>query len=70
MMYGNNTMMMIMQMMGQAGGNPQAMVQEILRNNPQFAQQIQGKDVSRMAQDMLRQRGIDPAQIQNMFPRR
>lgn len=69
-MFNNPILMMIQQMMSRGGNNPQAMVQEILRNNPQFAQQIQGKDVSRMAQDMLRQRGIDPAQIQNMFPRR
>lgn len=69
-MFNNPIMTMISQMMNQAGTNPQAMVQRILQNNPQFAQQIQGKDVSKMAQDMLRQRGIDPTQIQNMFPRR
>lgn len=69
-MFNNPILMMIQQMMSRGGNNPQAMVQQILQNNPQFAQQIQGKDVSRMAQDMLRQRGIDPAQIQNMFPRR
>ena len=69
-MFNNPILMMIQQMMSRGGNNPQAMVQQILQNNPQFAQQIQGKDVSRMAQDMLRQRGIDPAQIQSMFPRR
>lgn len=69
-MFNNPILMMIQQMMSRGGNNPQAMVQQILQNNPQFAQQIQGKDVSKMAQDMLRQRGIDPAQIQNMFPRR
>ena len=69
-MFNNPIMTMISQMMNQAGANPQVMVQRILQNNPQFAQQIQGKDVSKMAQDMLRQRGIDPTQIQNMFPRR
>ena len=69
-MFNNPILMMIQQMMSRGGNNPQAMVQQILQNNPQFAQQIQGKDVSRMAQDMLRQRGIDPAQIQNIFPRR
>ena len=68
-MFNNPILMMIQQMMSRGGNNPQAMVQQILQNNPQFAQQIQGKDVSKMAQDMLRQRGIDPAQIQNMFPR-
>ena len=69
-MFNNPILMMIQQMMSRGGNNPQAMVQQILQNNPQFAQQIQGKDVSRMAQDMLRQRGIDPAQMQNMFSRR
>lgn len=69
-MFNNPIMSMIQQMVMRGGNNPQAMVQQILQNNPQFAQQIQGKDVSKMAQEMLRQRGIDPAQIQNMFPRR
>lgn len=69
-MFNNPIVSMIQQMMMSGGNNPQAMAEQILRNNPQFAQQIQGKDVSKMAQEMLRQRGIDPAQIQNMFPRR
>ena len=69
-MFNNPIMSMIQQMIMRGGNNPQAMVQQILQNNPQFAQQIQGKDVSKMAQDMLRQRGIDPAQIQSMFPKR
>ena len=69
-MFNNPIMTMISQMITRGGNNPQAMVQQILQNNPQFAQQIQGKDVSKMAQEMLRQRGIDPSQLQNMFPRR
>lgn len=67
----NNPIMgMIMQMMGQSGGNPQGMAQQILSQNPQFAQQIQGQNVPQMAQQMLRQRGIDPSMIQNMMGRR
>ena len=60
----------IMQMMGQGGGNPQAMVQQILSQNPDFAKQIQGQNVPQMAQQMLRQRGIDPNMIQQMMGRR
>mgnify|MGYP003326786702 CR=1 FL=1 len=33
----NNIMAMVMQMMGQSGGNPQAMAQQILSQNPEFA---------------------------------
>ena len=60
----------IMLMMGQGGGNPQAMVQQILSQNPDFAKQIQGQNVPQMAQQMLRQRGIDPNMIQQMMGRR
>ena len=66
----NPLMGTIMQMMGQSGGNPQAMVQQILSQNPEFAKQIQGQNVPQMAQQMLRQQGIDPAMIQNMMGRR
>ena len=60
----------IMQMMGQGGGNPQALVQQILSQNPDFAKQIQGQNVPQMAQQMLRQRGIDPNMIQQLMGRR
>lgn len=67
----NNPLMgMIMQMMGQSGGNPQGMAQQILAQNPEFARQLQGQNVPQMAQQMLRQQGIDPAMIQNMMGRR
>jgi isocitrate/isopropylmalate dehydrogenase len=66
----NPIMGSIMQMMGQGGGNPQAMVQQILSQNPEFAKQIQGQNVTQMAQQMLRQQGIDPGMIQNMMSRR
>ena len=70
MMYGNNPMMMIMQMMGQAGNNPQAFAQQILQQNPDFARQLQGQNIPQLAQNMLRQRGIDPNMIQNMMGKR
>lgn len=67
----NNPIMgMIMQMMGQSGGNPQAMAQQILSQNPEFARQLQGQNVPQMAQQMLRQQGIDPSMIQNMMGHR
>lgn len=66
----NPLMGTIMQMMGQSGGNPQAMAQQILSQNPEFAKQIQGQNVPQMAQQMLRQRGIDPNMIQQMIGRR
>ena len=66
----NPIMGSIMQMMGQGGGNPQAMVQQILSQNPEFAKQIQGQNVTQMAQQMLRQQRIDPGMIQNMMGRR
>lgn len=63
----NNIMTMVMQMMGQSGGNPQAMAQQILAQNPQFARQLQGQNVPQMAQHMLRQQGIDPGMIMQMM---
>lgn len=67
----NPIMAMIAQMMGQSGGNPQAMAQQILSQNPEFARQLQGQNVPQMAQNMLRQQGIDPnVLMQMMGPRR
>ena len=69
-MMNNPIMGMFMQLMGQSGGNPQAMAQQILQQNPEFARQLQGQNVPQMAQQMLRQQGIDPGMIQNMMGRR
>jgi ABC-type dipeptide/oligopeptide/nickel transport system ATPase subunit len=66
----NPMMQMISQMMSQGAANPQAMVEQILRQNPQFAQRIQGQNVQNMAQDLLKQRGIDPSSIQDMLRKR
>ena len=59
----NSLMQQLSMMLQQGGGNPQAYVNELLRRNPQFAQQIQGKNVQQMADEALRQRGIDPQQF-------
>lgn len=69
-MMNNPIMGMFMQLMGQSGGNPQAMAQQILQQNPEFARQLQGQNVPQMAQQMLRQQGIDPGVIQNMMGHR
>lgn len=63
MMNNNSLMQQLSMMLQQGGGNPQAYVNELLRRNPQFAQQIQGKNVQQMAEEALRQRGIDPQQF-------
>lgn len=53
----------MMAMMSQGAGNPQAYVQQLLQNNPQFAQQIHGRDVKQMAAQALQQMGINPQQF-------
>ena len=50
-------------MMQQGAGNPQAYVQELLRRNPQFAQQLQGQNPQTLASQYLRQMGIDHQQF-------
>ena len=56
----NAIMQQFAMMMQQGAGNPQAYVQELLRRNPQFAQQLQGQNPQTLASQYLRQMGIDP----------
>lgn len=63
MMNNHAIMQQVAMMMQQGGGNPQAYVQELLRRNPQFAQQIQGQNPQTLASQYLRQMGIDPQQF-------
>lgn len=63
MLDNNQIMKRVAMMMQQGGGNPQAYVQELLRRNPQFAQQIQGQNPQTLASQYLRQMGIDPQQF-------
>ena len=63
MMNNNQIMQQVAMMMQQAGANPQAYVQELIRRNPQFAQQIQGQNPQTLASQYLRQMGIDPQQF-------
>jgi ABC-type dipeptide/oligopeptide/nickel transport system ATPase subunit len=63
MMNNGAIMQQVAMMMQQGGANPQAYVQELLRRNPQFAQQIQGQNPQTLASQYLRQMGIDPQQF-------
>ncbi len=63
MLNNNSIMQQVAMMMQQGAGNPQAYVQELLRRNPQFAQQIQGQNPQTLASQYLRQMGIDPQQF-------
>lgn len=54
--------------------NPQIMVEQMMRNNPQMAQQLQaimqgGQNPTQLMMNMLQQRGIDPARIMNAMKR-
>jgi ABC-type dipeptide/oligopeptide/nickel transport system ATPase subunit len=59
-MQGNPFAQQLMTMMSQGGGNPQAYVQQLLQQNPQFARQIQGQNVQQMAAQALQRMGINP----------
>ena len=60
-------LMQSIQGMMQGGQNPQVLVNQILQQNPQFARMIQGQNVQQMAMEAMRQQGIDPNQIAQMF---
>lgn len=52
--------------------NPQAFIQQLSSRNPQAAQQIQqlinsGKNPKEACMNLMRQRGLDPAQIEQMI---
>lgn len=46
------------------GGNPQAMVQQIMQKNPQFAQMLQGQNPQAMATQMMQKMGMSQQDIQ------
>ena len=60
-------LMQSIQNMMRGGQNPQALANQILQQNPQFARMIHGQNVQQMAMDAMRQQGIDPNQIAQMF---
>ena len=63
--------MMGQNMLTQGGGNPQVIAQNILKNNPQFAQQLQGQNLQELAMQEMRRSGIEPRMfMNNMFGKR
>lgn len=63
----NPVEMMIQNMVRQSGGNMQAMAQNILKNNPQFANALQGQNLQELAMKEMRRSGIDPRMLNGMF---
>ena len=60
--------MMVQNMLRQGGGNPQIIAQNILKNNPQFAQQLQGQNLQELAMQEMRRSGLNPQMfMNNMF---
>ena len=66
---GMNPMALMQSIQGmiQGGQNPQVLANQILQQNPQFARMLQGQNVQQMAMEAMRQLGIDPNQIAQMF---
>lgn len=69
----NHPLMQLMRAM-QSGGNPEALVNQMLQQNPQIAQQIQalktqsgGKSYQEIAAQLAKQRGLDINQIEGML---
>lgn len=63
----NPIMIMLQNMANQSMGNGQQFAENILKQNPQFAQQIQGQDLKKTAMNLLRKNGIDPQSVVQMF---
>lgn len=64
----NPVEMMVQNMLRQGGGNPQIIAQNILKNNPQFAQQLQGQNLQELAMQEMRRSGLNPQMfMNNMF---
>lgn len=59
----------IMQLMAQGRNNPQAFVQTLLNNNPNFARALQGQNPQQLAMQELQRRGINPQQIMQLINR-
>lgn len=57
--------MMVQNMLRQAGNNPQAVVQNIMRNNPEFAKGLQGQNLQQLAMSEMQRRGINPQMFMN-----
>lgn len=64
----NGFVQMLQGMIRQGSNNPQAFVNGFLQQNPQFAQQLQGKNVQQEAATALLRMGFPPDQVRQMFP--
>lgn len=68
----NNPMLQILQAM-QMGRNPQMLMEQLARTNPQINQamtMMQGKspqEIRQMAENMCRERGTTPEQVMQML---
>lgn len=70
-MVNNPAEIIVQSLLKQGGGNVQNVAQNILKNNPQFAQQIQGQNLQELAMSEMRKRGINPQMFMNsMFGKR
>lgn len=63
----NPVEMMVQNMVRQSGGDIQSMAQNILRNNPQFANALQGQNLQELAMQEMRRSGINPKMLNGMF---
>ena len=62
---------MVQNMLRQGGENPQVIAQNILKNNPQFAQQLQGQNLQELAMQEMRKSGLNPQMfMNNMFAKK
>ena len=60
--------MMVQNMLRQGGGNPQVIAQNILKNNPDFANKLQGQNLQELAMQEMRRSGLNPQMfMNNMF---
>ena len=67
-MYNPAAMMQMMQaMLSKNGGNTQMLIQNIIRQNPKFAQMIQGQNPEILAKNALSQMGINPQDVIRMM---
>ena len=58
---------MVQYMVRQSGGDMQSMAQHILKNNPKFANAIQGQNLQELAMKEMRRSGINPRMLNGMF---
>lgn len=66
---GNNPMIQLINIM-RGGGNPDALVQQLLQNNPQAQQIVAGKSpdqLMKVAENMCRERGTNIDEVLRKF---